>query len=368
MKKRYLLATVMMGIVLLFGSTTWAGEASVFDSTQGILIRVFTTGTAAPYSAYLEARDDEGALLTCADFGVTKLANGDPAPVQPVCQDGKFLLHGPSNNPPNPLTSPDVSMSFDSQIVIAYQTGITYVVCTDNRDMTGDNVPDPHVMKFTVAEKGVTPPPTCTYTYSGWGTCQANGTQSRTYTATPEGCTGTPVTSQTCTPPCTGFTYSDWGTCQANGTQTRTVISTTPAVCTGGTTPVTSQTCTPPPTNGTPDLTTTAMSGIPSSYDEGSTYNLSLTVANKGDASSGPWTLTIYQNNTYKPGGVALFTQSMASLNPGQSYSTTIPVRPGGLCSPHSYCYFIVMPDSDYRIVEKDEANNKKTRESWRVR
>ena len=363
MKKRYLLMTVMTGVLLLFGSTVWAGEAHVFDSSKGILIRVFTTGDAPNISAYLEARDEEGVLFDgFNDLEVTKLQNGNPAHVYEAAewQGQALLIHGPTLG--NALSSPDVSMSFDSQ------TGITYVVCTDNRDMTGDNVPDPHVMKFTVAEKGVTPPPTCTYTYSGWGTCQANGTQSRTYTATPEGCTGTPVTSQTCTPPCTGFTYSDWGTCQANGTQTRTVISTTPAVCTGGTTSVTSQTCTPPPTNGTPDLTTTAMSGIPSSYDEGSTYNLSLTVANKGDASSGPWTLTIYQNNTYKPGGVALFTQSMASLNPGQSYSTTIPVRPGGLCSPHSYCYFIVMPDSDYRIVEKDEANNKKTRESWRVR
>ena len=350
MKKRYLLMTVMTGVLLLFGSTVWAGEASVFDNGQGIVIRLFATGTAAPYSAYLEARDEEGIALTCNDVGVRKLANGTPEEFDVSCQNGTFLIHN------NDLTSPDVSMSIDNQ-----NPPVVYAFCTD----TGEGL---HMMKFRVALKGVTPPPTCTYTYSGWGTCQANGTQSRTYTATPEGCTGTPVTSQSCTPPCTGFTYSDWGTCQANGTQTRTVISTTPAVCTGGTTSVTSQTCTPPPTNGTPDLTTTAMSGIPSSYDEGSTYNLSLTVANKGDASSGPWTLTIYQNNTYKPGGVALFTQSMASLNPGQSYSTTIPVRPGGLCSPHSYCYFIVMPDSDYRIVEKDEANNKKTRESWRVR
>lgn len=41
-------------------------------------------------------------------------------------------------------------------------------------------------------------PGTCTYTYSAWGTC-TNGSQTRTVvTATPAGCTGTPVLTQAC--------------------------------------------------------------------------------------------------------------------------------------------------------------------------
>jgi hypothetical protein len=102
-----------------------------------------------------------------------------------------------------------------------------------------------------------TPPPAaCTYTYSDWSACQA-GTQARTVTsATPAGCTGTPVLTQACTvtpppppppppPPatCSSFTYSAWGACQPNNTQTRTVASSSPAGCTGGS-PVTSQACT----------------------------------------------------------------------------------------------------------------------------
>ncbi|MBP1750379.1 MAG: hypothetical protein H6Q52_2918, partial [Deltaproteobacteria bacterium] len=149
MKKRYLLMTVMTGVLLLFGSTVWAGEAHVFDSSKGILIRVFTTGDAPNISAYLEARDEEGVLFDgFNDLEVTKLQNGNPAHVYEAAewQGQALLIHGPTLG--NALSSPDVSMSFDSQ------TGITYVVCTDNRDMTGDNVPDPHVMKFTVAEKG----------------------------------------------------------------------------------------------------------------------------------------------------------------------------------------------------------------------
>ncbi len=89
---------------------------------------------------------------------------------------------------------------------------------------------------------------TCSYTYSNWGTCQSDGTQTRTMlTSSPAGCTGTPVLTQSCTdgPPtsaCSSFTYSGWGTC-SNGTQTRTVLSSLPAGCTGGT-PALSQSCT----------------------------------------------------------------------------------------------------------------------------
>ncbi len=46
---------------------------------------------------------------------------------------------------------------------------------------------------------GSTSPSPCTYTYSAWGPC-VNGTQTRTVvSATPAGCTGTPILSQSCT-------------------------------------------------------------------------------------------------------------------------------------------------------------------------
>lgn len=40
----------------------------------------------------------------------------------------------------------------------------------------------------------------CAYAYSAWSACQPNGTQTRTVlTATPSGCAGTPVLTQSCT-------------------------------------------------------------------------------------------------------------------------------------------------------------------------
>ena len=105
-----------------------------------------------------------------------------------------------------------------------------------------------------LTQKCTPPPPVnaCTYTYSIWGSCQSNGTQSRTVvSSTPAGCSGTPVLTQSGTPPVTSctYTYSAWGTCGSNGMQSRAVVSSTPAGCTG--TPVLTQSCTPPVTSCT---------------------------------------------------------------------------------------------------------------------
>ncbi len=90
------------------------------------------------------------------------------------------------------------------------------------------------------------PPLACTYTYDAWGACQPNNTQTRSVlTSSPDGCTGTPVTSRACvyTPPVTSciYTYDAWGACQSNNTQTRNVLTSSPSGCTG--TPITSQPC-----------------------------------------------------------------------------------------------------------------------------
>ncbi len=47
----------------------------------------------------------------------------------------------------------------------------------------------------------------CSYTYGAWGACQADGTQTRAVTGTsPDGCSGTPVTTQPCAAPVGGST------------------------------------------------------------------------------------------------------------------------------------------------------------------
>jgi hypothetical protein len=95
------------------------------------------------------------------------------------------------------------------------------------------------------------------YNYSAWGTCQSNGTQTRTVVSgIPDGCSGgaTPDLTQPCTyvpPTCTSFDTSAWSDCQPNNTRTRTVTG-VPTGCTGGTPPASSEDCTyTPPTDNT---------------------------------------------------------------------------------------------------------------------
>jgi len=99
----------------------------------------------------------------------------------------------------------------------------------------------------------------CTFTYGTWTTCNGT-TQTRTYTKSPANCTGTPPTdsiTRSCTLPCT-FIYGQWSTC-SNGTQIRT-YTTSPANCTG--TPPTdsvTRTCTMPTGLPTPVTITTSI-------------------------------------------------------------------------------------------------------------
>lgn len=80
--------------------------------------------------------------------------------------------------------------------------------------------------------------------------------------SSPSGCVGTPVTSQSCTynpgaTACTSWSYSAWGPCQSNNTQTRTVTASYPSGCVGSpSSSQLSQSCTynSGTTGGTKDL------------------------------------------------------------------------------------------------------------------
>ena len=101
--------------------------------------------------------------------------------------------------------------------------------------------------------------PTCTWSTGNWSAC-TNGTQTRSVTKTPSGCTGTPANkpsaSQGCTITCTGYTYGEWSACNSSGRRTRSVTGTTPSGCNTSPTssPYASEPCTyvpPAPTKCT---------------------------------------------------------------------------------------------------------------------
>jgi hypothetical protein len=133
------------------------------------------------------------------------------------------------------------------------------------------------------------PPKTCSsFTYSAYGICQANKTQTRVVLSRlPLGCIGgNPVTSQACaTPPpavtCTSFTYSAYGACQSNNTQTRNVLAKLPTGCSGGS-PVTSKTCTyvPPVIAPSGCYISTALAGTVMKTTESKTLSVNCTQGN----------------------------------------------------------------------------------------
>ncbi len=108
----------------------------------------------------------------------------------------------------------------------AINAGINVGLTRDYNNQIVSNPPDIGILEYNVVT-----PPACTFTYSAWTTC-SNGSQSRTYTISPAGCTGTPPADslvRSCTITCT-FTYSAWSAC-IDSFQSRTFTK-TPSNCT----------------------------------------------------------------------------------------------------------------------------------------
>ncbi|MFA5047981.1 MAG: hypothetical protein WC516_02995 [Patescibacteria group bacterium] len=90
-----------------------------------------------------------------------------------------------------------------------------------------------------------------TWVCGDWGSCQSNGSQSRTCYKSqdcPSVDTPSPSVSQACNfnaPICTSWTYSDWSSCSLDGKQTRTVTQAYPSNCSTGN-PILEQSCVSP--------------------------------------------------------------------------------------------------------------------------
>lgn len=124
----------------------------------------------------------------------------------------------------------------------AGQTGSVYHTC-----LCGNWLPN--------VNSCVSPPPTCTSNGASYNvgasesiSCPAEQVGSASRTCIANNTWGAPNYSKCAPPPplTCNFTYSEWGECQSNNTQTRTVLSSSPATCTGGS-PDTTRICPNPP-------------------------------------------------------------------------------------------------------------------------
>lgn len=156
----------------------------------------------------LEGRDyflDTSSHGSYGDGGVSSGRWAD----RPTCDSAK-RLHG--------YWATDRGDNWNTTNEYGGEDGALYV-CDGSGIWNHKYTPAPYPHPLISGASGTPSPTTCTsFTYSAWGECQPDNTQSRNVLAfSPSGCTGgNPVTTQSCTytPPtqtCTSFTYSAWG-------------------------------------------------------------------------------------------------------------------------------------------------------------
>jgi len=125
MRKVSLLTSVVSGLLLLFASMAWAGEASVFDDAQGLLIRAYTVTGTGGTGLNLEVRGETGTLLDTSKVLVTGISpTGTPLPLYPATPPAtvttaEYIIHSTG------LTTENISLSYDTSLRIAF------VFCTD---------------------------------------------------------------------------------------------------------------------------------------------------------------------------------------------------------------------------------------------
>jgi hypothetical protein len=353
MKKIHLFFSILMAAVLCLASTSWAGEASVFDGIQKIIIRAYTagTGTGAPqYSAYLDIRDSDGVPVPTNKLVVTYLSPTGNQAVQPE-EDGTYKIHD------NDLISLDFSISFDNA------DGITYLFCTDNTNGL-------HVMKFSVVTllpmDGV-----CGTTLNACtaGTLNDIADSSTNYLWNCTGANGG-TTAYNCSllKPINGACGTTLNAC-TTGTLDDIADSSTKYLwnCTGANGGTIANCSANIQSSGTPDIGFPVSYGMVSGVTGSGTsnnvpFNHTITIKNTGNANAGSFTVKTYISTSSIIGASAelVNTWNVSGLAAGQTLAQTFVLTYSGKAV-HSYYNMIVKVDADNQITETNEADCKAT-------
>ena len=215
------------------GSVTAIGLPTTFTAGQSYPFSIKITHSAANrliWGVSIKAID----TLTHAVIGtwVTQNTNTSIKGTPTIANGNYELSHA---NAPTSTASATYTYSnltwVAPAVPTAVQSRVKFYIAAVAGNNSGDETGD-FVYTTSLTSNQYVAPPACTFTYGSWTTCNGT-TQTRTYTTSPAGCTGTPPTdsiTRACSLPCT-FTYGSWTTCNGT-TQTRT-YTTSPANCTG---------------------------------------------------------------------------------------------------------------------------------------
>jgi hypothetical protein len=226
------------------GSSGIMFSLATADATAGIIVLKNNIIQASNGLALTRSGQLSGTNLTHTN-NIFKLSNGTVSNFTlgstEIATSGTIWTNTSNTNP----------LSWDYRLTStspAINSGVNIGLTRDFGGNTVGTTPSMGIYQYN----GVAPTP-CTFIYGTWTTC-SNGTQTRSFTSTPTGCSGVPPTdsiTRTCTTPIVpcSFTYGTWTTC-SNNIQTRTYTN-SPSSCTG-TPPADSltRTCTSPTTRG----------------------------------------------------------------------------------------------------------------------
>jgi hypothetical protein len=377
MKKLILLVGVLLIAFLGYAAIAVAGEASVFDNVQKIIIRAYTSpfSTAqeyyppGPYSIYLEVRNSTGALLDSEIVRMQDVTNGTPATLQ--SSDSSHAIYLVNDQI---ITNRDLSLSFDDK------TGTTYLFCRNGGLM---------VMKYDISLTTPINGECVTYTQ---GLTEAPDDDDLCVAGEPSEVVGNGPWYWTCQGINPNSTNDDCsaqlmvdGQCGSLNHQTvlslptsltefcsagtRTALTTTPTgwtwTCSGDYGGNNATNCSATQQIANIDLIVSGVTGMVSGSSPGWPLYPSVTVKNTGGDTTGSFNLKIYWSPLYPyptsvvPSSATLLaTQRVTALSGGQS--KTLPFNftvPAGAVL-HKYYYVLYVVDADSEVAEKNETNN----------
>ena len=197
--------------------TSCHGDYSLNTAGGGITVTglptTFTPGTAYPFSVKVTHSAANRTVwgvaikavdtLTHAVIGTWTTTNPNTSiKGTPTVANGNYELshaNAATSTATNTYTYSNLTWTSPA-LPTAVQSRVKFYVSAVAGNNNGNEAGD-YVYSTSLTSNQYVAPTTCTFTYGTWTTC-SNGTQTRTYTTSPAGCTGTPPTdsiTRTCT-------------------------------------------------------------------------------------------------------------------------------------------------------------------------
>ncbi len=352
MKKIVLLMATLFCACMI--SVSLAYEASVIDTNNDVIVRVYTKQNATlTYDAYLEVRDFPDAALTPNNI-VTVKNNGSE--ITPPEQDGSYKILSALDSEFFSIFYDDVSHLTYLLLINSSSLQTNKIEINVNRTTNGVCGSASGGSYASAPSSGLCSsgnPTTVTSSGNYWlWSCEGiNGGQNAACTANRiiNGVCGSANGQTFASPPTSNL-------CSAGNASSVTGNGPWYWTCygiNGGS----NDSCSAQKTQSTQvDLIVSSIKA-PSIINNNSPFNLTITVSNQGSENAGAFTVKIYANTSQTPGGTLIDTWNLSGLAAGTSIQRAVTLTLSHMVVHYTY-YFVGQADSQGVIAETNENNN----------